>query len=124
MKIAASWRGQVTRTTNGLPFFGSYEDCPDILYGHGYCGNGVGPARLGGKILASLALGLKDEWSSSPLVSGPPAKRLAIGRNFTLCPRFFLSSFLFILPSRCSFYRIRIWANPSLFAIDAGQLLG
>jgi putative aminophosphonate oxidoreductase len=75
VKIAASWRGQVTRTTNGLPFFGSYEDCPDILYGHGYCGNGVGPSRMGGKILASLALGLKDEWSSNPLVSGPPKKR-------------------------------------------------
>ena len=26
-------------------------------------------------ILASLALGLKDEWSSCPLVSGPPGKR-------------------------------------------------
>ncbi len=75
VKIAASWRGQVTRTTSGLPFFGAYEECPDILYGHGYCGNGVGPARLGGKILASLALELKDEWSSCPLVSGPPEKR-------------------------------------------------
>lgn len=74
-KIAASWRGQVTRTTTGLPFFGAYADCPDIVYGHGYCGNGVGPARLGGKILASLALDRRDEWSSSPLVSGIPAKR-------------------------------------------------
>lgn len=75
VKIAASWRGQVTRTTSGLPFFGAYESCPDIVYGHGYCGNGVGPSRIGGKILASLALGAKDEWSSMPLVSGPPKKR-------------------------------------------------
>lgn len=75
VKIAATWRGQVTRTTSGLPFFGAYPECPDVLYGHGYCGNGVGPARLGGKILASLALGLKDEWSANPLVSGPPAKK-------------------------------------------------
>lgn len=75
VKIAASWRGQVTRTSSGLPFFGAYEECPDILYGHGYCGNGVGPSRMGGKILASLALGAQDEWSSNPLVSGPPKKR-------------------------------------------------
>lgn len=75
VKIAASWRGQVTRTTSGLPFFGAYAECPDILYGHGYCGNGVGPSRMGGKILASLALERKDEWSSCPLVSGPPEKR-------------------------------------------------
>jgi glycine/D-amino acid oxidase-like deaminating enzyme len=75
VKVAASWRGQVTRTTSGLPFFGAYADCPDILYGHGYCGNGVGPSRIGGKILASLAVGSKDEWSSNPLVSGPPKKK-------------------------------------------------
>ena len=72
VKIAATWRGQVTRTPTGLPFFGAYKECPDILYGHGYCGNGVGPSRMGGKILASLALERKDEWSACPLVSGMP----------------------------------------------------
>lgn len=74
-KVAASWRGPVTRTPTGLPFFGAYEDCPDILYGHGYCGNGVGPSRIGGRILASLALERKDEWSSIPLAQGQPDKR-------------------------------------------------
>ena len=34
-------------------------------------GNGVGPAYLGGRILASLALGLDDEWTRSPLAQGP-----------------------------------------------------
>ena len=37
-------------------------------YGAGYTGNGVGPSWLGGQILASLALGLDDEWSRLPLV--------------------------------------------------------
>ena len=38
-------------------------------------GNGVGPSWLGGQILASLALGTRDEWSSLPLVERP-ARRL------------------------------------------------
>jgi len=75
VKLEGSWRGPVTRTPTGLPFFGAFEDCPDILYGHGYCGNGVGPSRIGGRILASLALERKDEWSSIPLAQGQPDKR-------------------------------------------------
>ncbi len=75
VKLDGSWRGPVTRTPTGLPFFGAFEDCPDILYGHGYCGNGVGPSRIGGRILASLALERKDEWSSIPLAQGQPDKR-------------------------------------------------
>lgn len=75
VKLEGSWRGPVTRTPTGLPFFGAFEDCPDILYGHGYCGNGVGPSRIGGRILASLALERKDEWSSIPLAHGQPDKR-------------------------------------------------
>jgi hypothetical protein len=39
-----------------------------IVYGVGWSGNGVGPSVLGGKILASLALGADDEWSRFPLV--------------------------------------------------------
>ena len=34
--------------------------------GAGYSGNGVGPSRLGGQILASLVLGSDDEWSRLP----------------------------------------------------------
>ena len=46
------------------------------MYGHGYVGNGVGPCYLGGKILASLALRQRDEWSEMPLVNGPQGKKL------------------------------------------------
>ena len=66
--IDVAWRGPATRTANGLPFFGRLPSSPAIVYGHGYTGNGVGPSRIGGRILASLALGIADEWSSTPLV--------------------------------------------------------
>ena len=73
--IAAAWRGPATRTMTGLPFFGRLQGSPRIVYGHGYTGNGVGPCYLGGRILASLALDRRDEWSETPLARGPrPAK--------------------------------------------------
>lgn len=66
--LAAAWRGPASRTDTGLPCFGHLPSCPRIVYGHGYNGNGVGPSYTGGKILASLAMGLNDEWSNTPLV--------------------------------------------------------
>ena len=66
--IAAAWRGPASRTANGMPFFGRLPKCEQIVYGHGYNGNGVGPSYTGGKILAALALDLDDEWSNTPLV--------------------------------------------------------
>jgi putative aminophosphonate oxidoreductase len=73
--IAESWRGPVTRTQSGLPFFGRLEKHPNIVYGHGYCGNGVGPSYTGAKFLASLALDRDDEWASSPLAQGATGRR-------------------------------------------------
>ncbi len=69
--VADTWIGPVERTATGLPFFGALPGQPDVFYGLGYTGNGVGPSYLGGRILASLALGLKDEWSSTPMAQGP-----------------------------------------------------
>lgn len=73
--IEHSWRGPVTRTSDGLPFFGRYGGHPDIAYGHGYSGNGVGPSWLGGRILASMTLGRNDEWSGIVLARGPRGRR-------------------------------------------------
>lgn len=73
--VAASWRGQVTRTKTGLPFFGTLAGKPDVLYGHGYSGNGVGPSWMGGRILASMALGHRDEWTAFPMARGIPDGR-------------------------------------------------
>lgn len=63
-----TWSGPIDRTMTGLPVFGRLADCPDVLYGFGYSGNGVGPAYVGGRVLASLCLDRDDEWSRMPLV--------------------------------------------------------
>ncbi|MBS0393202.1 MAG: FAD-dependent oxidoreductase [Proteobacteria bacterium] len=69
--IAASWNGPSDRSVSGLPFFGALPGHADVFYGFGYSGNGVGPSRMGGEILSSLALGLDNAWTRSPLVHGP-----------------------------------------------------
>src|SRR5262249_23328166 len=69
--LEQTWEGPIDRTRTGLPFFGPLEGRPDVLVGAGYSGNGVGPSWLGGRILASLALGRDDEWSRFPLVGAP-----------------------------------------------------
>jgi putative aminophosphonate oxidoreductase len=69
--IAADWSGPIDRSAHGLPIFGKLGGREHISYGVGWSGNGVGPSVLGGKILASLALGLDDEWSTSAFVHAP-----------------------------------------------------
>lgn len=71
--VEQSWTGPIDRSRNGLPMFGQLQGCPQVLYGVGYSGNGIGPSVLGGRILASLALDLQDEWSAAGLVQ--PLKR-------------------------------------------------
>ena len=66
-----SWLGPIDRSQNGLPFFDWLGGNDTILVGAGYSGNGVGPSFLGGKILASLALGTENEWAASRLVRRP-----------------------------------------------------
>ena len=56
------------RRPGSLPFFWRLPGNPDVLAGFGFSGNGVGPSFVGGRILASLALGLDDEWSRAGLV--------------------------------------------------------
>ena len=73
-RLTSSWTGPIDRTRTGLPFFWRLGSRPDVLVGVGYSGNGVGPSYLGGRILASLALGRDDEWAGSGLVR-PPAGR-------------------------------------------------
>jgi len=69
--VTHNWMGPIDRSQVGLPFFSRLGGREDILYGIGYSGNGVGPTFVGGRILASLALGLDDEWSRAGLVRDP-----------------------------------------------------
>ena len=72
LEVEHGWTGPIDRSVTGLPFFERLGGRPDLLVGAGYSGNGVGPSVLGGRILASLALELEDEWSTSGLVGVPP----------------------------------------------------
>lgn len=68
VRISDDWSGPIDRTSTGLPILGRLGGREHIVYGVGWSGNGVGPSVLGGKILASLALGVADEWTRSPFV--------------------------------------------------------
>ncbi len=70
-RIVSGWNGPVDRSKSGLPMFGGLGGRRDILYAVGFSGNGVGPCVLAGRILASLVLGAKDEWSGAGLVRPP-----------------------------------------------------
>ncbi|OCT29542.1 FAD-dependent oxidoreductase [Pseudomonas putida] len=69
--LAASWNGPSDRSVTGLPFFGRLDGQGNVFYGFGYSGSGVGPCHMGGQILSSLALGMNNAWTRSPLVKGP-----------------------------------------------------
>jgi glycine/D-amino acid oxidase-like deaminating enzyme len=72
--VTHRWTGPIDRTRNGLPFFDELHRYPGVHYGVGFSGNGVGPSHVGARILASLALGLRDEWSESGLVGRVPKR--------------------------------------------------
>ncbi|MBL8708870.1 MAG: FAD-dependent oxidoreductase [Rhodospirillaceae bacterium] len=69
--LVESWYGPIDRTRSGLPLFGCLPGSSDIFYGYGFSGNGIATTPIGGRILASLALGTSDEWSGCGLVRAP-----------------------------------------------------
>ena len=69
VRVERSWGGPIDVSADRLPFFGSRGR---VHFGVGYTGNGVGPSWMGGQILASLALGREDEWTTLPLVGRRP----------------------------------------------------
>jgi glycine/D-amino acid oxidase-like deaminating enzyme len=71
LPFAESWYGPIDRTRSGLPLFGRLPGAPSVFYGYGFSGNGVATTPIAGKILASLALDLKDEWAGCGLVRAP-----------------------------------------------------
>jgi glycine/D-amino acid oxidase-like deaminating enzyme len=68
VRVERAWGGPIDVSADHLPFFRT-KPGTRIHYGAGYSGHGVGPAWLGGRILASLALGTGDEWTRSPLAT-------------------------------------------------------
>ncbi|MFL5983090.1 MAG: NAD(P)/FAD-dependent oxidoreductase, partial [Gaiellaceae bacterium] len=85
-RIERAWGGPIDVSADHLPFFKTVPGTRRVHYGLGYSGHGVGPSWLGGQILASLALGLEDEWTALPLATRKvaslppePLKRLGGG---------------------------------------------
>ena len=66
-RVERAWGGPIDVSADHLPFFGTVPG-QHVHYGLGYSGSGVGASWLGGQILASLVLGLDDEWTALPLV--------------------------------------------------------
>jgi glycine/D-amino acid oxidase-like deaminating enzyme len=64
-RIAHAWGGPIDVSPTHLPIFGSRGR---VHHGFGFTGNGVGPAYLGGEILARLALDRRDELTRLALV--------------------------------------------------------
>lgn len=86
--IEAAWGGPIDVGAHHVPFFGSLWG-GNVHYGMGFTGGGVGPCVLGGRILCSLALGRRDEFSSLPLVGldakrFPPQPFLHVGARLVL----------------------------------------
>jgi glycine/D-amino acid oxidase-like deaminating enzyme len=85
VKVERAWGGPIDVSADHLPFFVT-KPGTRLHYGAGYSGHGVGPSWLGGKILASLALGAEDEWTRLPLATrsvprlpGEPFRRIGGG---------------------------------------------
>ncbi len=58
--IADSWSGPIDYSLSGMPFFVRLRDAPSVLVCAGFSGDGVGPSRLAGEVLAEMATGLGD----------------------------------------------------------------
>jgi glycine/D-amino acid oxidase-like deaminating enzyme len=60
--LVDAWGGPIDIAPDHLPSFGAMDGTDGrVLYGHGYSGTGVGPAWLGGRILAALACDAHDD---------------------------------------------------------------
>lgn len=62
-----AWGGPIDISADRFPEIGSLHD-GRVLYAHGFAGNGVGPARLAGRILAARIAGGSDPIAFLPLV--------------------------------------------------------
>jgi glycine/D-amino acid oxidase-like deaminating enzyme len=71
--IDHAWGGPIDVSPSHLPVVGSLDPDP-VHYAFGYTGHGVAPTQLAGRILASLALGRRDEPTRLAIVDPTPAR--------------------------------------------------
>lgn len=67
VRFTHAWGGPIDMSPSFTPF---YRTLPpgDVHLGLGFSGHGLAATKVGGKILASLALGLQNGWTSMPVV--------------------------------------------------------
>jgi len=77
--IEYAWSGTVGITLTRMPHFGKLSD--RIFFGHGYSGQGVALATLGGKLIAEAAMGHEERFNvlarvpARPFPGGPQLRR-------------------------------------------------
>lgn len=67
VRFTHAWGGPIDQTATFLPFFRTLEP-GNVHAGLGFSGHGLSQTMVGGRILASLAQGIVDEWTSMPVV--------------------------------------------------------
>lgn len=87
--IDRSWSGPIDRTYDSLPLIGRLPGAEHICHGVGWSGNGVNPSKIGGRMLAGLALGRRERWTENRLVNRearrfPPEPVRYLGGNIVL----------------------------------------
>ncbi|MFF8762935.1 NAD(P)/FAD-dependent oxidoreductase [Nocardiopsis dassonvillei] len=84
LPVEAAWTAPVEYTPTALPFAGRLDTAPGVVYAAGYSGDGLAASRMMARVVASLVLGVRDEWSTSALTripdpSFPPEPLRAVG---------------------------------------------
>jgi glycine/D-amino acid oxidase-like deaminating enzyme len=72
--IDDAWSGPIDYSLNGLPFFVRLRDAPSVVVCAGFSGDGVGPSRLAGEVLAEMATGMGDGGLPKALRTVPSAQ--------------------------------------------------
>ncbi len=71
-RMAHAWGGPIDVSPTHLPIVGSLDGAAH--FATGFTGNGVGPSRMLGRVLASLALDRRDEPTRLAVVEPPPVR--------------------------------------------------
>ncbi len=73
VRFTHAWGGPIDQTASFTPFFRTLEP-GNIHAGLGFSGHGLAQTKIGGKILASKVLGVRDEWIDMPVNAPEVAK--------------------------------------------------
>ena len=73
VRFTHAWGGPIDHTASFTPFFRTLPP-GNVHAGLGFSGHGLAQTKIGGRILASLVLGVRDGWTSMPVVGPEIAK--------------------------------------------------